>query len=160
MTKFLSFLGFPKRFFLKQCFKERSLHFHDTVCSNLYKFSNNNSLCMVICHEILSDNSLFLKICCLPSPFILCEKKCKEAVNIEPFNKSNIYSFPLLTSLKLSSIAENWMYYYNAVMPTQNHFNHLYWCPKPREGKHISVRPNSSPANASFIFICLHPACI
>ena len=73
----------------QQCFNESSLHFRDAFCTSTYKFSNNNSLCMVIRHEILSDNSFFLKICCLPSPFILGEKKCKEAVNIDPFNKSN-----------------------------------------------------------------------
>ena len=80
---------------------QAKFHFRDAFCSSLYKFSNSNSLYVVICHQILSDNSLFLKICCLLSPFILGEKKSKEAVNIGPFNKSNIYSFPLLTSLKL-----------------------------------------------------------
>ena len=29
-------------------------------------------------------------------------------------------------------------------------------CLEPGEGKHISVRPNSNPPNAYFIFICFH----
>ena len=45
-------------------FKEISPHFRDTYCFKLRDFSNENSLCLMIHPEFLTDNSLLLKSGC------------------------------------------------------------------------------------------------
>jgi len=45
---------------------------------------------------------------------------------------------------------------YNAVMLSKKHLLFILMSLKPREGKHISVRPNSNTPNTSLIFICFH----
>ena len=54
--KIPAFLGFSKKFGVKQYFKEISLHFCDAYCSHPHKFSHDNSRWVIIHHKFSSDN--------------------------------------------------------------------------------------------------------
>ena len=57
----------------------------------------HNYFCVIICHTISSDNSLFLKIWCLPSPFFFWVRKKQRSCQYNAVNYAASKSFTVYT---------------------------------------------------------------